>query len=121
MKSKVDSIAKKAFEEESKLMSDLNRGQLEEGKTALGTDMPSYVSNSKAPKAPGAIKLFDTGEYTRKISPLFNSKGVDMTSLDSKVEFLDRKYPIALGLDDESIRILQNKVIPEIQKDLLNV
>lgn len=103
------------------LLSDLNRQQLSKGEKADGSDMPLYVPDSKAPKAPGKIKLFDKGSYTKEIKPLFSGVGVDMTSTDRKKRFLDPKYPLALGLSDPSILIIQEKVKKELPNRLLKL
>lgn len=119
MAKKADQLAVDIVESNPVLLGNLNRGQLREGVNSVGSDMPSYVSNSKAPKAPGTIKLFNKGEYTKGINPLFSNEGIDMTSKDQKVKFLDPKYPLALGLNDDSVLVIQKEIEKELPRKLL--
>lgn len=113
MKAMTPVIAKEIITNDPKKLADLNRDQLSKGSDALDKDMPKYVRESKAPKAPGKIKLFDSGDYTKGINPLFDSVAIDMTSTDRKVAFLDNKYPTALGLAPSSIEVLKKEIIEQ--------
>ena len=113
MKAMTPKIAKEIITDDPKKIADLNRSQLSKGTDALDKDMPKYVRNSKAPKAPGKIKLFDEGNYTKGINPLFDSIAIDMTSTDRKVAFLDNIYPTALGLSPSSIEALKKEIIEQ--------
>lgn len=114
-----DIEAQKIVESKPELLASLNRAQLAVGNNALGGDMPRYVSGSKAPQAPNKIKLFDTGKFTEGINPLFSPVGIGMTSTDSKVSFLDPKYPLALGLSPSSIAVIQGVIERELPTKLL--
>lgn len=121
MKDNADKLAKEIVESNPTLLSNLNREQLRAGTNANGNSMPSYVSNSKAPQAPGGIELFDTGRYHAGIKPLFGSNEIVMTSIDQKVRFLDPKYPLGLGLSPESIIVVQNEIKKELPSKLLKL
>lgn len=118
MLNSVDDIAKEAFKQETSLMSELNRGQLDEGVDALGNNMPNYASSNKKS---GKINLFDKGDFHQGFKPLFDDEGVDMTSTDRKVSFLDPKYNTALGINEASQEVLIDKVIPVIQTELIKL
>lgn len=100
-----------------KFIQDANKKQLEEGKRSDGTDMPDYVENSKAPSAPGLVKLFDTGEFYEGIEPLFSEDGIEVIGLDDKTGFLVGKYgQMIFGLNKDNIRELAHRMKPGVQK-----
>ncbi len=121
MQSSVEGIAKEEFMKEASLFSDLNRSQLLSGTDAEGNSMIPYVQGSKAPSAPGKTTLSDSGDYHRGIKPLFDNDGVNMTSTDSKLAFLDPKYDTALGINENSQNILIEKVKPKVINRLKNL
>ena len=114
IKRKAQSIAIEEIKKEGSLLADLNREQLNNRKDANDNPMPNYVAGSKAPSAPSGITLFDTGDFHGGIETLFDSTGISMTSSDSKVSFLDPKYPTALGVAPSSIEKIKPEVVPNI-------
>lgn len=118
--SKVEEITIDEIKKESALIEQLNRNQLMSGINADGGDMPKYKQGSKQPQAPGKIKLFDTGAFQRGIKASFDNEGIDMNSTDFKNAFLNpyRKAIETLGLTDNSIEELQEKILPRIIKRL---
>lgn len=109
-------IAVEEFKKEADLMAQLNRDQLMSGTDALGNSTPTYVSNSKAPQAPGKIKFFDKGDFQQGIKSLFSSEGIEMTSTDFKNKFLNpyKKVVETLGLSPRSVEEVQIVVLPRI-------
>ena len=105
----IQSIAISELKKESELLSQVNRDQLDVGTTSTGDPMPSYVDSSR-----GGIRLHDTGDWWAGIKPVFDSDGLDMTSTDYKTSFLDKKYPLALG-----VRQSIGKILPKIKPKIV--
>ena len=119
----IDQIVIAEYKEESEEFAKQNRRQLEEGKDAKGENLPNYAPTSKAPKAPGKIKLFDSGDYYKGINYKFDQSGVQPDNTDSKKRFLDLfrgKFP-TLGLTTISIGRINNIVIPNVIERLRKI
>ncbi|MCH2217511.1 MAG: hypothetical protein MK076_05445 [Flavobacteriales bacterium] len=116
----VEKITIEEIRKESKLISDLNRDQLMKGIDAFGNPTPEYSESSKKKGKRGRIKFFDTGDYQKAIKPVFDNEGIDIESTDFKNAFLNpyKKVIETLGLTNESIIQLQNKILPRIIKRL---
>ena len=112
--STIDKIVREEIVKESKLIAQMNREQLLAGKKASGVNMPPYVSNSKAPSAPGLIKLFDEGLFQEGIEPMFDNQGIELVGNERKTGFLVAKYGAILGLTEANIKRLQNVVVPKV-------
>ena len=115
IQSSIEQIAKEEIEKQAGLIERLNRSRLAKGIDAEGNATPKYVANSKAPKAPGNMKFFDTGDFYADIEAKFDNAGL---TVDSSKFFLDpfRNTVELLGLAPEDIEILINAVIPKIVK-----
>jgi hypothetical protein len=98
------------LQEERNFIAELNRNQLVQGEKADNTNMPNYEPNSKAPESPGRIKLFDTGLFYESITPLFNRDEFELSSDDAKADILEGKYGNILGLNEESLILLRERV-----------
>lgn len=114
-RNQIPNIIRDALISEQAFIAQLNRDQLLDGKKADGTNMPDYVQNSKAPSSPGEITLFDTGEFQAGIEPLFGNDELNLLGTDEKTEILVAKYGEILGLNEESLNLLIQKVKPIIQ------
>lgn len=117
IQSSIEQISKEEIEKQAGLIERLNRSRLAKGIDAKGDSTPKYASNSKAPKAPGNMKFFDTGDWYADIQAKFDSAGL---TVDSSKFFLDpfRKTIELLGLSPDDIEKLIEAVIPKIIKRL---
>lgn len=99
---------------ERNFIAKLNRDQLSKGDKADDSSMPRYVQGSKSPSAPGKITLFDTGEFHASIEPLFDDRQFELLSTDEKAEILVGKYGEILGLNEESLNLLAQRIRPQL-------
>ncbi|TNE75029.1 hypothetical protein EP331_00235 [bacterium] len=106
---------------EREYIAELNRKQLWKGKKSDGTDMPSYVPNSKAPNAPGKIVLFDTGAFHAGFDALIEDDQFEVIGTDTKTSFLTKKYGHILDLNEESLQELRRRIKPKIEKRLFEL
>jgi hypothetical protein len=97
-------------------IADLNRKQLRAGEKADGSDMPDYVADSKQPSAPGAITLFDEGDFHDAIDVMFSDEGFDIVNDDEKAEFLLAKFGEVLGLNQENRLLLRARMLPGLRQ-----
>ncbi len=113
IQSTIEQIAKEEIEKQAGLIERLNRSRLAKGIDAEGNATPKYVANSKAPKAPGNMKFFDTGDWYADIEAKFNTAGL---TVESSKFFLDpfRQSIELLGLSPDNINELIGVVIPKI-------
>lgn len=113
MRTSIEQIAIEEIKKQAGLIERLNRSRLAKGIDAEGNPTPKYVKNSKAPKAPGNMKFFDTGDWYADIEAKFNEIGI---VIESSKFFLDpfRKTIELLGLPEEDVSKLLKIVIPKI-------
>lgn len=116
LKRDIPKIVKDSLEEEREYISQLNRDQLFEGEKADGTDMPNYSPNSRSRFAPGKIKTLDEGDFYAGIKAEFDAIKLELTGTDYKTADLVTRYGFILGLTQESISLLQQRVTPIIQR-----
>lgn len=115
----INEIIKDEAEKEKEFISNLNRNQLSKGKRGDGSSLPSYVPNSKQPKAPGPIQLFDDGGFYQGITPLFEGTGFEMDSTDEKTIFLEAVYnPQILEISKENALKIGEKILPAIKQKI---
>ena len=119
----LDVISERALERNQSEISELNRGQLEQGITSTGGFLPDYspVSVQMFGKPEGPIKLKDTGDYYEGIVPRFDFKSFTLNGTDEKTDMLQKKYgkygdPI--GLTDESKGELAQIILPDVLDEL---
>lgn len=120
LSAEINLIIKQEALEQSDFIAKLNRNQLSRGQKGDGSSMPSYVTGSKQPSAPGKITLFDHGPFHAGIEPIVSNDKLEMVSIDKKVLFLIAKYGDILDLTNESQIKLRNKMIPGIRIKLKN-
>ncbi|MDC3237436.1 hypothetical protein OAT93_01745 [bacterium] len=120
MKKGVLKVSIQEFKEESQLLGDLNRSQLNEGLDANGKPTPNYAESSKKS---GRIRFKDTGKYTEGIKPLFEGDGFQMTSTDEKRAFLNpwKKVVETLGVTVKNLYLVLVKIKPRIVNKLLRL
>ena len=113
----VEQIAIDELKKNPNVLAEMNREQLMSGINADGGSMPNYAASSKKS---GKITLFDKGPFQQGITPMFDDQGMDMTSTDSKVSFLDpfRKVINTLGLIGSNVDKWLNSAKPNIIKRL---
>ena len=102
-------------------ISELNRDQLREGKTANGLTLPPYSANSvsKFGKQPGPIKLLDTGAFYEGIKPEFAKTDFTMNGKDQKTDMLQDRYgDDIVGLSKDSIEELAQDSLGQIQFEI---
>lgn len=101
-------------------ISELNREQLRRGQDVSGASLPPYSARSVTEfgKPPGAIKLFDKGDYYGAIKPEFADKSFMVTDTDSKAEMLEMDYGVVIGLQADSINELAQDALGQIQYEL---
>ena len=119
--SNIEQIAIKEFEEEAKTIADLNRQQLKNKTDAEGNATPVYSSSNK--KKRGRLDFLDKGNFKLGIKSLFDTEGIEMTSTDRKVSFLNPYFHKTsgsivdtLGLSPDSIDTITIKVNEELIK-----
>lgn len=105
-------IASGVIQQERDFINTLNRNQLLDGVKADGSTMPDYAeSNTKT----GAINLFDTGAFQGGIGSMFeNDDEFKLMSTDDKTDILISKYGNILGLNQQSLTLLRNRIKPLI-------
>jgi len=103
--------------EHQDFIAELNQMQLAEGQRPDGSFLPDYSQTSVSVfgKPPGAIKLFDEGDFYEGIKPLFESQGLDMVGLDEKTSMLINRYGDVLGLSQENKQRLAVQLLPGIK------
>jgi hypothetical protein len=96
-------------------IAELNRSQLRQGEKEDGESMPDYVEGSNQPSAPGAITLFDEGDFHSSLDALFSDEGFQVVSSDDKAEFLISKFGNILGLNNENKLLLRARMLPGLR------
>ncbi len=110
----ISKLLAEIVQEERNFIANLNREQLSKGDKADDSSMPRYVQGSKSPSSPGKITLFDTGEFHASIEPLFDDRQFELLSTDEKAEILVGKYGEILGLNEESLNLLAQRIKPKL-------
>jgi hypothetical protein len=100
----------------AEFIEDLNRDQLSRGERSDETLLPNYSPTSVAMgKPPGRIRLFDEGPFYEGINASIFDDEMRFEGEDEKTGMLISKYgAMILGLSDDSLQILIDKIKPEI-------
>jgi len=117
----LDSAAKNALSARQDDISDLNREQLSIGMRSDNTWLPPYSATSvnKFGKPPGKIKLYDTGDFYKGITPEFAKADFTLTGKDQKTEMLKADYgDNILGLSKSSVEQLSQDALGQIKFEI---
>ena len=120
-------IVQDALNEEKEYILILQKKQLAKGQKADGTSTPRYSPKTiKVRDAEGnpvkgeRIALYDTGEFWNKMWVLAVNGELEIYSSDGKTEMLLATYgENVLGLTDDNIEQLFERVIPIIQDKMI--
>lgn len=120
---KIDLIAitETALQARPDIIAELNRDQLRKGETSSGASLPPYsaVSVNKFGKPPGAIKLYDTGDFYKAIKPEFAQTSFVIDDTDWKKDVLQERYgDDILGLSQDNIGELAQDALGQIQYEI---
>ena len=120
-------IVQDALNEEKEYILILQKQQLAKGEKADGTSTPRYSPKTiRVREAEGnpvkgeRIALYDTGEFWNKMWALAVNGELEIYSSDGKTEMLLATYgENVLGLTDDNIEQLFERVIPIIQDKMI--
>lgn len=120
-------IIQDALNEEKEYILVLQKQQLAKGQKADGTSTPRYSPKTiKVRDAEGnpvkgeRIAFYDTGDFWNKMWSLAENGELEIYSADGKTEMLLATYgENILGLTDENIEQLLERVVPIIQKKMI--
>lgn len=120
-------IVQDALNEEKEYILILQKQQLAKGEKADGTSTPRYSPKTIRvrevegnPVKGERIALYDTGEFWNKMWALAVNGELEIYSSDGKTEMLLATYgENVLGLTDENIEQLFERVIPIIQDKMI--
>ena len=120
-------IVQDALNEEKEYILILQKQQLAKGEKADGTSTPRYSPKTiKVREVEGnpvkgeRIALYDTGEFWNKMWVLSVNGELEIYSSDGKTEMLLATYgENVLGLTDDNIEQLFERVIPIIQDKMI--
>lgn len=116
------------LKENEKYIIELNKRQLIIGKTREGKDLGNYTARSLQMKSERGqpsisgdkISLHDSGDFWRGFFVNIDKDIVEVLSTDEKTQLLLYHWTDKIfGLSDESIRNLQERVIPTIQDKIM--
>lgn len=115
----IDQLGKQAIGLTDESISELNRGQLRDGKTATRT-LPEYSQTSVMVygKEPGLIKLYDTGSFYNSFNVNINNDSLEIKA-DDPNDLIGRysRFGDILRLSDESqSNYNENIFYPEFAK-----
>ena len=120
-------IVQDALNEEKEYILILQKQQLAKGEKADGTSTPIYSTKTiKVREVEGnpvkgeRIALYDTGDFWNKMWVLAVNGELEIYSSDCKTEMLLATYgENVLGLTDDNIKQLFERVIPIIQEKMI--
>lgn len=120
-------IVQDALNEEKEYILILQKQQLAKGEKADGTSTPRYSTKTiKVREVEGnpvkgeRIALYDTGDFWNKMWVLAVNGELEIYSSDGKTEMLLATYgENVLGLTDDNIEQLFERVIPIIQEKMI--
>lgn len=106
----------------------LNYNQMRDGIGSNGGQLFNVLPNyngyySNISKKRGLYDFFETGRFKRGLFAIINKNTAEIDSSgkgDGEKLLFFNSYTNLFGLDDESIRLLRDKVMPEIRKKLKN-
>ena len=110
----VNDFIREAFEDNKSVVEDLNIQQLQEGKRSDGQVLPDYspASVEVYGKPPGAIKLFDEGDFYRGITLDVSENESELSGQESKTAELQFEFgEQIIGLSEESAEEFKNEYI----------
>lgn len=122
---KMEGLVLIAFDENKAVIEDMNTDQLWSGKRSDGKSLPNYspVSVAVYGKPPGAIRLYDEGDFYAGIQATAGADGVVIEGTDGKTDELETMYGTEIiGLTEENKNELQeNYIKPTLQRIILKL
>lgn len=126
-----DQILDEVLEETMSFLLDANTEQLRKGKLNDGDSLERYRSAAYLDYKQrvlgtyraegGAADLFVEGDFYHGFKGVVKSLYIEVYSTDWKAEKLEKKYSSDIyGLSQESIAIVKQQILPELQKRLRN-
>lgn len=122
---KSDRLIGLVLKQKSKIIEELNRDQLREGKRSDDVFNPVYedLQENRDKNIVGEpIKLFDTGDYYKGVKSRVKGQSFELINTDSKDTILRQVYGKKIkGLTPESVNELRIKIQPTLRNETLKL
>lgn len=116
-----ESVVFAVIDKESELLEDFNKKQLRQGLRSDGSEITPYYRNILYKGRIKPVDLRNTGAFYESITVTVLDNSVEYNATDSKTEELQAKYGTKiLGLSSENKRLFFKRMIPIINKDILD-